>query len=369
MKSYVVRLDKGMYPPHVNFLKEELGFQDLVKIQKKNKRLVSKKLTVLECFCFIFFLLQNIQQIRDTKTIVSIGWSSLFLKLLVKLKIIRCQQFFWLGFFIHNYRFFSILKHVMAWTAIKEEYYIINSEADRSIYRQHLNIPNRKLILLPYGDFSSANIENQEIEAQVGSYYFAGGFTNRDYASLIDAFRELDQKLVIVGSHLNKDLQVTLPPNVQVLRDIPKKQFNTLVKNAKACILPLKEETGASGQMVLLNYMKQGKAIIVPHMQITNEYLEEGTSALFYKNTKKDIPSIIRYLDQDKDKIVELGVAANAQYNRNLGGDTIKNKLHEIVTTLPSQRTFPKLENRTNQKAKNIRYTKYKSGNYGALLS
>ncbi|MGB3585085.1 MAG: hypothetical protein WBA23_01035, partial [Tunicatimonas sp.] len=330
MKSYVIRLDKGMYPPHVNFLKEELGFQELVKIEKKNKRLVSKKLTVLECFSFIIFLLQNIQQIRNTKTIVSIGWSSLFLKLLIKLKIIRCQQFFWLGFLIHNHRFFSILKQIMAWTAIKEEYYIVNSEADRPIYHRYLAIPNRKLITLPYGDFSYAKKENQEIEAQVGSYYFAGGFTNRDYASLISAFQGLNQKLVIVGSRLNKDLQTTLPPNVQVLCDIPKKQFNILVKNAKACILPLKEETGASGQMVLSNYMKQGKAIVVPHMQITHEYLEEGTSALFYSNAKKDIPSIIRYLDQDEDKIVELGVAANAQYNRNLGGDTLKNRLCEI---------------------------------------
>lgn len=339
MKSYVVRLDQGMYPPHVKFLKEELGFHELVQVQKKSKRLISKRLTVLENLSFVLFVLQNLQQIRDTHTIVSMGWSSLFLKLLIKLRIIRCQRFFWLGFFIHNYQFFPILKQIMAWVAIKQERYIINSEADRCIYRQHLAIPNHKLVSLPYGDFSIFNIESQEIEAQVGSYYFAGGFSNRDYASLIDAFRELDQKLVIVGSHLNKDLLVKLPPNVQVLRDIPRKQFNTLAKNAKSCILPLKEETGASGQMVLSSYMKQGKAIIVPHMRITREYLDEGTSALFYNDARKDIPSIIRYLDQDERKIVELGIAANKQYNRVLGGNTIKEKLYEIVTTESSQRT------------------------------
>ncbi|WKN44706.1 glycosyltransferase [Tunicatimonas pelagia] len=236
----------------------------------------------------------------------------------------------------------------MAWTAISREYYVINSEADRSIYHQHLGIPNHKLVSLPYGDFSSADIEDEEVRAQVGSYYFAGGFTNRDYASLIDAFRELNQKLVIVGSHLNRDLQVELPSNVQVLRDIPKKQFNTLIKNAKACILPLKEETGASGQMVLLSYMKQAKAVIVPHMQITHEYLDEGTSALFYSNAQKEIPSIIRYLDQDERKIVDLGIAANKQYNRDLGGDTIKEKLYKIVTdNLPQSA----IEIKTEEKA------------------
>ncbi|MEM9834592.1 MAG: glycosyltransferase [Bacteroidota bacterium] len=339
MKSFVVRLDKGMYPPHVNFLKEELGFEELVKIDKKKKRLVSKKLSVLETFSFVFFLLQNLHQIRDTHTIVSMGWSSLFLKLLIKLKVIRCQQFFWLGFFIHNYRFFPLLKRIMDWTAIDQEYYIINSEADRPIYHEHLSLPNHKLIVLPYGDFSSADITEDQVKNQVGSYYFAGGFTNRDYGSLIEAFRKLNQKLVIVGSHLNKDLEVELPSNVEVLRDIPKKQFNSLVKNARACILPLREETGASGQMVMLSYMKQGKAVLAPHMRITHEYLEDGHSGLFYHDAVQEIPRIIQYIDKDEDKIVEMGIAANGKYNYDLGGDTIKQKLYSIMTEKVVQRT------------------------------
>lgn len=220
-------------------------------------------------------------------------------------------------------------------SAIPQESYIVNSESDLQIYRRDLDIPDSKLLSLPYGDFSTASINEQEIRNQVGSYYFAGGFTNRDYGSLIAAFRKLDQKLVIVGSHLNRDLNVSLPPNIEVLRDIPKKQFSALVKNARACILPLKERTGASGQMVLLNYMKQGKAIIVPDMQIAREYVEEGTAALFYQNAKQEIPSIIRYLERDEEKIVQLGITANQSYNQNLGGETIKERLSEILAARP----------------------------------
>jgi hypothetical protein len=335
MNNYVIRIDQGTYAPHVRFLQNELDFKDLAQYEKKGKRLISVRTTIVETISFFIFLIRKLSQLKNTHTIVSIGWASIFIKLLIKLGVIECQQFFWLGFFVHQKKCFAPLKRLLALTAIQQERYIINSEADRPIYRKHLNIPNYKLVSLPYGDFSAAEIDKHVVKSQVGTYYFAGGFTNRDYASLIDAFRTLDQQLIIVGSHLNKDLQVSLPPNIKVLRDIPKKQFNSLVKNARACILPLKDKTGASGQMVMLSYMKQGKAIIVPDMQITQEYLEEGVSGLFYQNARLDIPNIIRYLDQDEEKIVQMGLTANQQYNQNLGGEVTKQRLAEIVSTTP----------------------------------
>ncbi|MEM8968127.1 MAG: hypothetical protein AAGE93_17035, partial [Bacteroidota bacterium] len=59
---------------------------------------------------------------------------------------------------------------------------------------------------------------------------------------------------------------------------------------------------------------------------------------LFYNDASEEIPSIIRYLDQDEDKIVEMGIAANQQYNYDLGGDTIKQKLYHIMTEKSLQR-------------------------------
>lgn len=332
MKSYIIRLDQGKYAPHARFLQEELGFNDLTLYEKKRKRIISKRITIFETILFIGFLLRNLSKYQHTHTIVSMGWESLFLKMLIKMNILKCQRFFWLGFFIHNKSLYGFMKSMLSATKIDQEYFIVNSESDRSIYFHQLGIPKSKLLCLPYADFSSAVVEKEQVKAQLGSYYFAGGFTNRDYGSLIDAFRQVDQKLIIVGSHLNKDLLVELPPNVQVLRDIPKKKFSALVRNARACILPLKNKTGASGQMVLLNYMKQAKAIIASKMKITQECVEEGKSALFYQDAVKEIPSIIRYLDEDEDKIIQMGLAANEQYNQNFGSEIVKNKLSELIS-------------------------------------
>ena len=69
---------------------------------------------------------------------------------------------------------------------------------------------------------------------QYGDYYFAGGYSNRDYPALIAAFRNIPAQLLIVCSALNKELDaIDIPPNVTILRDLPGDQFNVDVRDAK----------------------------------------------------------------------------------------------------------------------------------------
>src|SRR5262249_43209485 len=86
-----------------------------------------------------------------------------------------------------------------------------------------------------------------ETKIRGADYYFAGGYSNRDYATLISTFSGLRESLVIICSKLNKDVnEESLPKNVTVLRDVPGEKFDAYVRQAKACILPLKHDTGAS---------------------------------------------------------------------------------------------------------------------------
>lgn len=112
---------------------------------------------------------------------------------------------------------------------------------------------------LPYGDWSSewepVSLSEQAVERPAPeNYYFSGGYSNRDYLSLIEAFRGIPTRLIIVCSSLNTELDgCPLPANIQVLRDIPAHVFEAYIRHAKAGIVPLKHDTGASGQSVILS--------------------------------------------------------------------------------------------------------------------
>src|SRR5262249_2314076 len=150
---------------------------------------------------------------------------------------------------------------------------------------------------LPYGDWSSERpiVVGQPAEdVSAESYYFAGGYSNRDYRSLIAAFRHVPAKLLIVCSRLNQDVdESSLPPNVKVVRDVQSDVFEAYVRQAKACIVPLKHDTGSSGQSTMLRLMRNGKVIIASDVSGVRSYVVNGVSGHLVRDMAGELPELI----------------------------------------------------------------------------
>ncbi len=112
-------------------------------------------------------------------------------------------------------------------------------------------------------------------------YIFTGGFTNRDYACLFEAVKDIDHNFIVICSRLN---QIPTPPlNVKLLMDVPDKVFNGYMKNAVAVIVPLKDESGASGQMLALAAMALKRPIIYSEAKCLEDYLKPDVTGLAYE--------------------------------------------------------------------------------------
>ncbi|MCZ6744444.1 MAG: hypothetical protein O7D31_07170, partial [Alphaproteobacteria bacterium] len=70
--------------------------------------------------------------------------------------------------------------------------------------------------------------------------------------------------------------------------------FEEYIRKAKACILPLRYNTGASGQLVLLRYMRNKKMIIARRVDVIQEYLEDGVSGIFIESIEEELPRVIK---------------------------------------------------------------------------
>ena len=60
--------------------------------------------------------------------------------------------------------------------------------------------------------------------------------------------------------------------------DLPGDQFDAYLRDAKACIIPLKHDTGASGQSVMLRLMRNRKAIVATDFSIIRTTISWGSS-------------------------------------------------------------------------------------------
>ncbi len=157
--------------------------------------------------------------------------------------------------------------------------YIIFSQSEIDLYAEHLGIDRSKMHYLPCGDWGH-DPEPSDIHipanTKPGDYYFSGGYSNRDYLSLIEAFRKIPARLMIICSSLNKELDcVPVPPNVEVLRDVPSSAFEAYLRNSKAGIISLKHDTGASRQSVMLRLMCNARATIASDVGAVRESITE----------------------------------------------------------------------------------------------
>jgi glycosyltransferase involved in cell wall biosynthesis len=208
---------------------------------------------------------------------------------------------------------------------------IVFSLYEKHFYSEKLNIPVERLKYIPYGDWNNRPEENH-VESEIGNYYFSGGYSNRDYLSLIEVFNKSDKELVIVASKLNVELKnITVNSNIKVLTDIDSVQFDSLVKSAKACIFPFKHDSGASGQSVTLRCMRNKKLIISTDTQVIREYVEDKHTGIILKKIDVSLIPILDDIENNFSKYREISENSFLFYKDNFSYEVITNRLYDVL--------------------------------------
>ena len=333
MKNVILRSRRNILREETKLLVEKYGFLD-INNGETSKGLKSPKELALMFLQDCVFVVRNIGKLNHSDTIIVMGYTALPVKLLIKLGLIRCKQLLWFNFFIHSDKAFKIFRVVLKLLSVKQEKLVLNSEYEIPLYTKKLGIPRRKLTYIPLGDWKEVDLYDEAYNPKIDDgYYFAGGYTNRDYTGVISAFSQLPYKVVIVGSYLNKELndRDDLPDNIIIKKDIPKEEFESLLGKSKACLLPLKDNTGASGHMVLLGYMRNKKGIIASNMAAMREYVTHEKSALLFDDASQDLPAMIEAIENGTYDLKKLGEAAYGTYQKNFTYPALSQRLLDII--------------------------------------
>jgi glycosyltransferase involved in cell wall biosynthesis len=262
-------------------------------------------------------LLRNSSKINLGDDIVVFSHFSTFVKILARLKLINYRKLYCYGFFIHSPKWFPLFR-LLRCIDTERDHYIVFTRKEVSLYAGKLRMDATRIHYLPHGNWRS-NPPQVDLETAAklrdADYYFAGGYSNRDYGTLISTFSHLPQSLVIICSERNKDVsEGSLPKNITVLRDVPGEKFDAYVRQAKACIVPLKHDSGASGISTLLRYMRNGKLCIVTNRSGARDYVEDRVSGYLVHDMSRELPELIAQIEADPQLAVALGKAGRERY-------------------------------------------------------
>jgi glycosyltransferase involved in cell wall biosynthesis len=310
----LVQPGRNAFPDMSAYISEKFGFDLLQLSDYEIHRAQSKWGHLRGLIRQSFDLIGKLRRLRRTRVVIAIGPISYLIKLLKRLGLVRYEQSYCLGWHIRSPRWFPVFRALSRLDGAGD-HYIVFSEWEIGLYHANLGIARERMHFLPYGDWSG--VEDDAAAAGGSDYYFAGGFSNRDYPALIAAFRAIPARLVIICSALNKEIDgLDIPPNVTILRDRPSDEFDAYVRDAKACIIPLKHDTGASGQSVMLRLMRNRKAIIATDFGSVRGYVVDGESGLLVKDMEHDLPAIIDHIERDPAVAAAMGTAAHERYCR-----------------------------------------------------
>lgn len=315
----LVQPGRNAFPDMSAYISERFGFELLQLSDYEIHRAQSKWAHLRGLLRQSLDLVRSLRRLRRCRVVIAIGPISYVVKLLRRLRLIRYETSFCLGWHVRSPRWFPVFRALSRLDSAGD-HYIVFSEWEIGLYQANLGIAAARMHFLPYGDWSPPATEPAAPEERPGGedpYYFAGGYSNRDYPALIAAFRTIPQRLMIVCSSLNTELDAhDVPANVTILRDLPGEAFDAYVSGAKACIIPLKYDTGASGQSVMLRLMRNRKTIVATDFGSVRGYITHGESGFLVKDMARDLPTVVGQIERDPAAAAALGEAAYERYCR-----------------------------------------------------
>ena len=207
--------------------------------------------------------------------------------------------------------------------------FICHSSEEKKLYPQlfGFNI-DKKIIFVPCG---IADDDYAEKASKVNSrYFFSGGTSNRDYKTLINAFREKSEKLKIACNPKDVD-GISIPANVEILCDMHGNTFLEYMRNAYAVIIPINDHRISSGQLVLLQAMSLCKPIIVTKSAGVTDYVNENCAIFVEPHSINEISEAVTYLVKNVKILDKISKNANKLYKDNFTIEHYGKKVADII--------------------------------------
>ncbi|MDH3663289.1 MAG: glycosyltransferase, partial [Alphaproteobacteria bacterium] len=318
------------------FLAETHGFDVLYREDRDPETKRTKLFFLTETLRDLIFLVKRRQAVRHYDHILALWHSGLAFMLLKRLGVIDYDKLLWFGFSVHS-QFWARIYRQIAKLDRDNTWFVVFTEQEIEEYSTGFGIDPSRLLFIAHGDWPQPIDVPNSFGPDPGldletPFYFAGGFTNRDYRPVIETFRKLGLRLIIVCSQTNEDVvDEELPGNVQVYRDIPFPDFEMLLKAAKAVIIPLKRDAGAAGHSVLVRSMRNSKLVIANDFRIIHDYIDDRVDGVLLKDMAGDLAPLIQEIETKPEQFAPIRKAAFKRFEREYSQEALEQTMSDLI--------------------------------------
>lgn len=318
------------------FLSEEHGFDSLYRSAGNPQANRNKLFFVKNTFLDVLFLAKRLRLLKTYGDIVALWHSAPAFILLKRLGLVHYDRLLWFGFAVRSPAWLFLYKF-LAGLDRRHTWFVVFSEQEVNDYAKRLGIERSRLLFIAHGDWPQPidvpDVFSPDPDIDLETpFYFAGGFTNRDYAPVIETFKKLGHRLIIVCSKSNTEIvENDLPANIQVYRDIAFPEFELLLRAAKAVIIPLKHDMGAAGHSVLIRSMRNGKLVLVNDFRIVDDYIDHGVNGLLLSDMTDDLKRVVSEIEAAPERFTPIRDAAFSKFQQDYSQEALERRMSHLI--------------------------------------
>jgi glycosyltransferase involved in cell wall biosynthesis len=317
----IINDDKPYLLDFIGYIAENcprIKISELPSVPSINKRFYSKKKMILQ-FCinlFYFMFNPGVYNGRKFDSVLLNGIliviPYLFLTKFVSFAKPK-KHIIVAFFFLHNMGEKRFIQRMLKFLLDDKKVILtIHAKSELNYFLKVVGLTKAKIEYFPYCQDVPA------VDDTCGKgkkYIFTGGNSNRDYECLLKAAKNVNHDFIVACSELN-DIPHELP-NVKILRNLSVDAFHGYLKNSTLVVIPLKHDTGSSGQAVILAAMSFNKAVICTDIESLSEYITPDVTGITYnKGNAVELAEKINLLLTDQQKRNKMEEEAYKEYDQ-----------------------------------------------------
>jgi glycosyltransferase involved in cell wall biosynthesis len=186
---------------------------------------------------------------------------------------------------------------------------VVHSRREIETYSALLGLERSRFVFLPFSVLPLTPTLTEDAESP---YVLAMGTARRDYRALIAALTRLGLPgIIVAGPHALEGLDV--PEFVQVRSNLTLAECHALSQRARVNVVPVDNDTTASGQVTIVETMMLGRAVVATRCIGSEDYIADGGTGLLVEPRDVDaLAAAIRRMWEDDALRRRLDAAARA---------------------------------------------------------
>lgn len=297
---------KATFPDDIAHLRDFDGFEVVELNPRLGRTQVRSKADIVVSMVFPHIGKYR-RALKNADVVVVFNWYILPLMLLERLRLVeRPRQVISMFLFIQSERVERIAFRIARLLKCGNEWFISPSGLLRRRVIEQIGIAPERVESWPYRRVDGVPAR----EGSEGNYIFTGGYTNRDYATLMIAVADLETPVVVQALPGN-NFDMPIPSNVSIDTEFGPAHFEKVLSASKVVVLPLLPSGSAAGQSVLLQALQYGKPVVVTRHPGVVDYLGDDYPGYVRPEDPNDMRERIRRCLDDSSFRQELADASH----------------------------------------------------------